>query len=344
MFSILLVIVSIIWAYFTDALPRTCYNEFDYFILGRKPRNEDGQRVRSFQSFILAMSDQQLVSGLALVIAINVIRNGVQDLDAKLSVYAYTNAVILAFFSCIVHLATMAVLQDYLKDRGLLKHVRVAIMICVFALLLQSLGESWTMENTVTVRCAVENNKFLNDYSGPVSMTDRLGDISAVFGIIILFGILGFGYVRRILELYLWGPRDFPRKWQTILLAKMTGRFALEETEILAAKQRFVDKERGRLIRLLALIVPDSFTGSFMFEILWLIFYFAFGLAQVVFYLTSTDTGRPAISFEPRFGQLLPLVLLTLPFLAMLEGYSGEVPVSSFVPEKLLTQSRPQIF
>jgi hypothetical protein len=100
--SILVIVAAIIWAYITDNLPEQCCNEFDRFILGRKPPKDVG-RVQIFQRFILAMSDQQLVSGLALVIATKFIRYGVFKLDTKLSAYAYSNAVILAFFSCIIH-------------------------------------------------------------------------------------------------------------------------------------------------------------------------------------------------------------------------------------------------
>lgn len=66
-----------------------------------------------------------------------------------------------------------------------------------------------------------------------------------------------------------------------------------------------------------------------MFEVLWLIFYFAFGISQVAFYLQGFDGdgGNTTVSFESSFGPLLPLVLMILPFLAMEEGYSGEGPL-----------------
>lgn len=326
----MLVVGAIVWAYLADALPRKCYNEFDDFILGRKGREEDGKRVRRFQSFILAMSDQQLVSGLALAVAINVIRNGVHDLDTKIAAYSYTIAVVLAFFSCIIHLATIAALRDYLRNCGLLKHIRVAIMICVLALLLQGLGETWTVDTAITLRCAIEYREFLMDYSGEDVLTEKLRNAGNVLSLVILLGILGSGYVRRILELYLEDPQNFPMAWEMTLLAKIFGCPTPSQTDLLEVKQRLASKTSyptlniGILIQLIFLVIPGTFAGSFMFEILWLIFYFAFGVAQVAFWLQSLGPGTLAISFEPRFGQLLPLVLLALPFLAMAEGYSGE--------------------
>ncbi|KAF2815618.1 uncharacterized protein BDZ99DRAFT_493623 [Mytilinidion resinicola] len=288
MVSIVLVIVAIIWAYLTDGLPRKCYNEFDNFLLGRKSRNGDKRRVRVFQSFILALSDQKLASGLALVVAINVIRNGVHDLDTKIGAYSYSIAVILAFFSCIIHLATVAALRDYLRVRGIFKNIRVAIMICILALLLQSLGETWTMDETVTLS----------------------------------------GYVRRILDLYLRDSQGDLMACERTLFAKTIGWPTSSQEDLLDVKQRLASKlsgttlSTGKILQLFFLVIPQIFAGSFMFEIVWLIFYFVFGLAQVIFWLTSLGSGFVGVNFEPRFGQLLPLVLLVLPFLAIAEGYS----------------------
>jgi hypothetical protein len=199
-------------------------------------------------------------------------------------------------------------------------------MICAFALLLPGLGESWVLDSTQTLRCALDSQHYLRDYSENGVMVKRLGNAGLVLGFVVVLSILAGGYIRRMLGLYLWGSRDFPRKWQKLLLAKMIGRTTLTDSQLIEAKQRFADRPSGRLIRLLVLVIPDGFARSFMFEIAWLIFYFAFGLAQVTYYLRSSGSWRDTISFEPRFGQLLPILLLMLPLLAVLEGYSGKEP------------------
>lgn len=63
-----------------------------------------------------------------------------------------------------------------------------------------------------------------------------------------------------------------------------------------------------------------------------MIFYFTFSLARVIFYLTSLSPGNLGITFEPTFGQLLPLNLALLPFLFMAEGYSGRHRDQDFLP------------
>ncbi|KAI1118698.1 hypothetical protein F5Y14DRAFT_461542 [Nemania sp. NC0429] len=329
-FSIVLVIVVIVWAYFRDALPKRCYNVFDNFILNRKVRSEDGERVHNMRSFILSLSDQQLVSGLALVISINIIRNGVQNLDKKISAYAYNNAVILAFFSCIIHLATISVLCDYFQDRHFLKHVRVALMTIVIVLLLQALAESWTPNSFLPLRCAIEEWRFLQDLSGEDELIQRLGNPATVFGFVILLGILTTGYIRRFYQLYVYDFRDFPARWQKALLEKTIGWPASSKDEVIAARHRLASRLSNEtldirgLAQIFFLVLPGSFNESFMFEVVWIIFYFVFGIAQVSFYLQQADGGgkNAGINFEPRFGQLLPIVLISLPFLAMVEGYS----------------------
>ncbi|KAF3064536.1 hypothetical protein GL218_02635 [Daldinia childiae] len=334
LFSIVLVIVAIIWAYIKDTLPRKCYNGFDNVMLNRKPRHEDGQGVRALQKFILALSDQQLVSGLALAVSINIIRNGVQDLDTKISAYAYGNAVILAFLSCIIHLATLAVLREYLRDRSYLKHVRVAIMICVIALLLQGLAETWSLSKYETLRCAIADYSFLQDYSDTYGPLERLGNPAAVSGFTVLLGILLNGYIRRIRDLYFHDSRVFPGYWQVFLLAKTIGWPTSSKVRIFKARRRLALRLSNRTLgisqlgQIFFLVIPSSFHRSFMFEVVWLLFYFTFGISQVAsfLFLLDRDTDDTIISFEPRFGQLLPLILMALPFLAMGEGYSGKKP------------------
>lgn len=330
-----MVIVAILWAYLKDALPKTCYNKFDNFLLNRKPRALDNDRVRSFQGFILVLSDQQLVSGLALVISINIIRNGVQDLDTKISGYAYSTAVILAFFSCIIHLATITVLRDYLKEHGFLKHIRVAIMLCVIGLLIQAIVESWNLYQEETLRCAIRDILTLTDYLNDGTLEGRLEVPSIVCGLIILFGLLATGYFHVILELYAHNPQDFLNQRLKNLLAKTIGWPTLPDAEPLDARRSLASGLSrstwgiSEWSRVIFLVIPGNFNRSFMFEVVWIIFYFSFGIFQIAFFLEDYDHDEAytAISFEPKFGQLLPLVLTALPFLAIVESYSGKTPI-----------------
>lgn len=58
---------------------------------------------------VMAMSDQQLVTGLAIVIS------GYARLQCGISFYHWKLITMLAWFSSVVHLATLLFLQDYLQ-------------------------------------------------------------------------------------------------------------------------------------------------------------------------------------------------------------------------------------
>lgn len=341
--SIVLVIVAISWAYRTDRLPCECYNEFDNLVLGRKARSRDGEAVQTFRGFMLVMSDQQLLSGLALVIIINITRSGVADLDTQITGYAYSNAVILAFFSCAIHLATLGSLRGYLMERGALKHVRVVLMLSVFFLLLQALVDAWWMLHpTLPLRCALQESRDIGYYlvTGPhLNPHDVLLDIGNVTGFAILIGILANGYLRRILALYspnLQEPFN-TRAWQ-IRLASSARLLptSIEQEQIAHAKTRLSERWSPSSLNLKSfpgfcfMVIIPAFNQSFMFEIVWMLFYFLFGFSQLFVTLLHLHFGEDnyrissLVSTEPDFGQLLPLLLLGLPLLAIFEGISGK--------------------
>lgn len=326
MASVVFVIIAMIWAYLADRLPHDCYNDFDNLLLGRTRRVEDGYQVDVFRSWILAMSDQQLVSGLAMVVAINMIRNGVAGLDSEITGFAYNNAVVLAFFSCMIHLATLSTLRTYLTERGGLKHIRAALMICMLVLLLQGLAETWReLDAYKTLRCAVVEYH----YDGYLDSDHESVNIGTVLGLTTLLFLLASGYLRRISALYSWGGGAVLR---SRLVSIWAGGRTINYTE-----PQIDEAERNLALRwarsksfwtLFFFTVLPKFNESFVFEIIWALSYFTIGIAQMSYFLAidydSSVSSR--ISFEPDFGQLLPLILLGLPILAMFEGHSGESP------------------
>ncbi|KAF2492506.1 hypothetical protein BU16DRAFT_564957 [Lophium mytilinum] len=169
------------------------------------------------------------------------------------------------------------------------------------------------MNTTVTLRCAIEELQFLQDYSGENVLLDRFGNPGNVVGFITLLGVLGSGYVRRILDLYFRDPQCFPIAWEKTLFSKTIGWPTSSEDDVLEVRQRLASRFSGKtlstakVLELFFLVIPHVFAGSFMFEIIWLNFYFVFGLAQVILWLTL-ESGTVAINWEPRFGQLLPVV------------------------------------
>ena len=113
--------------YVTDSLPGVNLNEVDDIViellrkitpLGALPKRQKAgssedekqryheaqkKRQEAFEGFVLALSDQQLITGLALLIA--------AFSKCDISINSFTTATALSWFSCTTHLATLTVLK-----------------------------------------------------------------------------------------------------------------------------------------------------------------------------------------------------------------------------------------
>ena len=87
--------------------------------------------VPIIQKLVLSLSDQQLLTGLAVLIA---------ALSTHYSTSRYYIALMndLAWFSAIVHLTTLTVLQDHLLEKPVLRNWRVGLMTIMALLLVAS--------------------------------------------------------------------------------------------------------------------------------------------------------------------------------------------------------------
>jgi hypothetical protein len=113
---------TILIAYFGGYLPGIEPNDVDYLLL-RKRRGElknDSPKVerrkKAVEEFILTLSDQQLVTGLAILIA------GFVKCD--ISVYSFENVSAIAWFSCTTHLATLTILKRYINSSQRLHYLQ----------------------------------------------------------------------------------------------------------------------------------------------------------------------------------------------------------------------------
>ncbi|KAK3385222.1 hypothetical protein B0H63DRAFT_472562 [Podospora didyma] len=343
--SNLFTIIAILIAYICRALRRDRYNALDDVLLGGIWRLIPGkrdpthghviarQRIDAFETFIQAMADQQLFTGMALIVAIYIIRY--TGFDANISAYSFVIAVNLALLSCVIHLSAMTVLRTHLSKLKRLRDVRVFIMVAAIALLIpQLVASNLLTDPEVTLRCA------LDDYDGSPLLIWYSSDVSAqtnFFAALSITGFLVFGYSRRLLELYFPVFTASTEDCAAEILYRLTGwpdhedraRFkvvALDDQVSIASRFMIRDIDRtwfavaavlGRGLR----EVLWQLMGSFFFEITWLIFYTTYGMANLLFYFEAGPSKK--VSFVMSFGQILPLVLLGLPFLSAFDLYLG---------------------
>ncbi|KAK1657123.1 hypothetical protein BDP55DRAFT_39338 [Colletotrichum godetiae] len=137
-FSIIMNMIAIIVAYATNALHQTRYNPIDDIRRRKVPstsgQKDQEQRIRAFQAFMLSMSDQQLITGMALMLATTLIFDGVHGLDESLSTYSFQIATRLGYFSCITHLCSLSVLWEYFDQHKRMTIFRTIMMVVFLAM------------------------------------------------------------------------------------------------------------------------------------------------------------------------------------------------------------------
>ena len=151
---------------------------------------------------VLMFSDQQIVTGIALLAA------GYSQLHCGLSAYHWEIVVDLVWFSSLTHLTTLTVLYQYFRDNPLVRNWRAASMLAIVVMLgiaLLSMGNVSSANMAVPAQCLFEK---LVDEDGPYAYSDPLAPPSMIISIIILF----ISYVTRLIKLSKMSS-VFARRW-----------------------------------------------------------------------------------------------------------------------------------
>jgi hypothetical protein len=153
------------------------------------------RRTEVLTSFILSLSDQQLVTGLAILITGYYQR-------CTISGYHFTLIANLAWFSSTTHLSTLAVLQEYLIRRPVLKTFRVIGMICLLGLLFHAqLYVQWYVYPSLPVQCTFTKG-FQDSGSAYYVTYSFINVLEWIATVAFLF----FAYANSIIKLYATPP------------------------------------------------------------------------------------------------------------------------------------------
>ncbi|KAL2042779.1 hypothetical protein N7G274_004538 [Stereocaulon virgatum] len=308
------------------------------------------RRRIALEKFILSLSDQQLVTGLAILIAGYINR-------CSMSFYHFRIVAALAWFTSTTHLATLTLLRTYLINHPRVRDWRVAAMLGILALLALAQVLSYsTQDNSVPFQCALDS--LLPGGYGAFEIPSL---VAVVF-------FLGTAYTTKIIRLYSLDPDWSVESWLVVSFAdavtrRLEGEKLLNNIEwIMVASSRKSKAEQGavhrklqerrrydRLIRwlrrrgasqLLTLrkiaILQSEVQESFLSELLSLLFSFTYGVTSVVLSRINTpNSGVSAGQDTISFGQLVPLFLIALPILTAGEVYSErENKVDDIFPAK----------
>jgi hypothetical protein len=364
---------AIIFGYLTESFPESYFNDLDRFamaafkkskifkvmswlsgvlyslkgrlksFLGLKvdanpPSLSPEARQEALSRFILALSDQQLVTGLAILIG------GVAN-QWILSIYEFAVLLSLAWFSSTTHLATLGALRDYFVKHGVVRNWRVGGMLSLLVLLtyclfITTLAIYTSLDRTVPLQC------YFSPQQNPGAAPGALNTVAAMqlaATIMTLYILLG-SYVVRVHALY-------NRSCKTETAINVTGRLAwrmakfyqfkhsqtrpefLKVTAEVHASIRLEDLNKIRKASTRSkwaarwYISSYQYDDSFLSAMSGIAFSFSYGITQVVSYRWLYGQGLAGTASAVDFGQITPLFLLVLPILAAAEIYYGISPV-----------------
>jgi hypothetical protein len=273
-------------------------------------------RNKAMTRFILILSDQQLVTGLAILIT------GYSQ-RCSLDGYHFTVIATLAWFSSTTHLSTLSVLHAYLVDHPVVKTWRVIGMIGVLGMLFHA--ELYTQQglfSAVPIQCT-----FARGFPHLVAVNGQESLYLTVFSTswVAILAYLFFAYCNNIVRLYAKGPSDSLLTLSDEFLRRGAGLNPPLSRVDKASKWLNTAKYGGiNNFFVLFFFLWGEFLDSFLWEIVWLAFGNTFGVAQI--YLWRWVIRPPNLTGSENsmsFGQTVAVLLLALPILAAGEVYYG---------------------
>lgn len=301
--SAAITILCILGAYFFDTfdlkLPTNAADDAIRTRVGSTSKAALKQRrSETLASFILAMSDQQLISGMAILIAI-------YAKTCEVSVYTFQVATALAWLSWTTHLATLVVLDRYFKTHRLALCVRMILLVVFFLLLQASLIIIF-----VKLAGSLPDLRFACVCSGPFfGVTTRFSHLFTVFSILYLVIMLAWmydAYTQTLTKLLSGNHDSNPES------TSPSGGHGVNNTQ----------SNRHTWLEALRLILQ-----SFFIHIISVLFSFSFGIAMLAWFRKRTADMFPkpsSVIHQMSPGQIFPLLLLLLPALAAATAWDGE--------------------
>ena len=279
-----------------------------------------------FEKVILNLSDQMLLTGLAMLIS------GF-SLHCEISVYHITIVSDLVWFSSNVHLTTLTVLIPYLRKRPVLRNWRIALMSCMAGFL-------------ITITWWQGHFAWYESYAFPAQCVwnDMYGYPDAIGGrpkywMVTDLSLIAVFYSLAIINMFVT-PVEFLNEW---LYSKPKG---LLESEINKTPDQ-IPHPPGRTINFERLSHTLSFKPWMILYVLylgiaWLIitisnstgmnyavdlFWFAYSLYFLIEDREIPSRNGGAIDGDEDvmgFGQIVPLLLLSSTVLVFVEAYFGK--------------------
>jgi hypothetical protein len=284
---------------------------------------------------MLIMSDFQLVAGLAIL------TSGFSQLRCGISAYHWQHVVRLAWFSSVTHLCCLTFLREQFYQRKVVVWWRVSGMVILILMLIIAMiptaNYTWAFipfEDLSVILEDGSSHRFVkpdprdhaicfftlaagveNIYNAQRYITYQRVIISAV--------LLGFGMIKRIWPLFRL-PDEVYHHVRKRMSAAFTGVlhkvFGWTSTWTVSSHLILICVYRPLLAIFLSFRILLDIVTSRFFDVLWLLISFCWGTL-------SLWLQRPLHSLGGQqwtFGQVIALVLLIAPAIALFEGFASK--------------------
>jgi hypothetical protein len=296
----------------------------DYITHNHEPLSQK-KRSEALTKFILSLSDQQLVTGLAILIASLSNR-------CRVSIYEFRVVVSLAWFSSTTHQSTLRVLQHYFFANEVVRNWRIFGMVSLMIMLIFALiAQTGVAPQTTPLQCGLDNLQGawnLSAVSNPV-----LGNEPSIFNMIIISIQLLVAYRYLLSDLFTEtkGPgssigADIVKRvawWRMKWKYRDVSEGVEIESKLAEAEAVWNEVESSQSLTPAKMMIL-RYQGSFLRQIPSMTFDMCFGISQVVSnrWIYAPKLGEASNRMD--FGQIVPLFLLSLPMLVAAEIYYGE--------------------
>lgn len=269
------------------------------------------------EKVILSLGDQQLLTGIAILVS-GMIRH------CTISVYHFAIISDLAWFSSYVHLQSLLVLQDFLRDRPQLRNWRVCLMLVMFVLLfaytvIEGHWE-WYDSRQYEAQCVFD------DLIGNVGGLPGVSMSVNIFFLVTYYSWAIFCLYTRPSEAFISWVYDKPLDSMAagIILLEQRRAHSDRRWNMVPVRVFYSVLLFGLIIIRGGYIVVTALLGSqyldFMLGLIWA----AIGLWGLV---NDRSIGRADMEGNENgmtFGQLVPLLLLSSTLVTFKEAYDGK--------------------
>jgi hypothetical protein len=310
-----LVLLLAITAYVGGFLPCHYLRRADRLALHANSRNEDSRWREVLEGVILSYSDQQLVTGLAILVA------GYYEMfNNNLSLYHWNIVVYLAWMSSAVHIASLTLLRDIFNRRPTLRNIRVAGMLALLALLVTAMLplRKFHMPINTPARCLWGKRSWNFGSEGP----EYFGDWAQLNWALSVTMLL-VAYVWKLSQLFS-SSRGWVRRWLVAEPQAATER--LMRRALLSHRSKWLTLPAYFLLTYchIIAIVYTEMAESFAAAIMYLCLALLWGVVCIISVRRDLPDTIKDDESTLTFGQLVPLFLLVLPGLSACGLFASE--------------------